>query len=294
MKYINLTYNESVLSLIEGITATSAQHLCNIAKEMYADIESRHATLQFYNEKLQALTGEPILLSKGLNKEDLINLMVDVQKLTNLKAFIAYFKEAIKYKETLYKQMLSTTWHSEYQKDFLKLYPATPVKKTLDVLVSELPIGERCRYYTLETVCAVKGGFVHPNGGLSRARKVLLDKKNNPAYLSETAVENIIHRFEPSVSVSDVDTIFFDLQQDHRRAQAELNKFKSDLEKTEELRYNQAMSKYNLEVTDIANRMRESQQEYDMEHNGVLQTIQQLKIIVPHSLQDLQHELSSK
>jgi hypothetical protein len=40
--------------------------------------------------------------------------------------------------------------------------------------------------------------------------------------------------------------------------------------------------------------MRESQQEYDMEHNEVLQTIQQLKIIVPHSLQDIQQELSSK
>lgn len=294
MKYPTLTFNESVLSFTEGITATSAQHLCNIAKEKYAEIETRHANLQFYNEKLQSLSGSPVTLSQGILEEGLEVLKNDIIVLSNLKTFIAYLKEAIAYKESIYSRYNNMTWNNLYHSEYAKSIPIYPAKKTLGDLVSELPIADRYKYLSLETQCAVIGGFVHPNGGLSKARKKLIDKKNNPAYLEQTSTENIIHQFTPSVNSEKVDELFFDLQQKHRHVQAEFNKFKSDLENKEKIRFSEALSHYNLCEKEYHSKMMQLTRDFELEQLEVLKKIQSLKIIIPNSLVSTYKELSSK
>lgn len=285
---LELKYNESILSDTTGITATSANHLCNVAKETYAEIEERHKNIRFYNKKIESLTSSPKILSFGVDKTYLDVLKEDLKVLSDLKSFIAYFKEVIRLKEKLYK-----TYQGKY---YICEHPelSKPSKISLDAYLTSLPIKEYQRYFNLETKCAVYGSFVHPDGGFSKARKTLFKLLNNPTDVSQGTSETLITSYEPTIELNNVDDTFFEIQKEHRRCQAEFNKFKSDIEtkldddyQAELVKYNQAYEEYRTEVT-------KQQHKFDLQKETILQQIQKLKIIIPDNLKNIYTLLSSK
>lgn len=286
---LKLIYNESILSK-DGITATSAQHLCNIAKEMYVEIEKRHANLQFYDKTVQSLTSEPIVLSCGISKDALPVLESEVGILVELKSFIAYFKEAIKYKESLTIEYSSKPWHDN---DVLTS-PELPKKVTLEEYLLTLPIKERTRYYMLETKCAIIGSFVHPNGGLSVARRGLMDALNVPAEILPKNQDNLIYKYNATIDPSKLDELFFKLQQDHRRAQAEFNQLKHDYQTKLDDDYRKACQLHAIEYDEWTKKRYESKQKFNDELNQILSEIKKLKIVIPDSLLEIHKKLSSK
>ena len=288
---MELIYNESILSLTEGITATSAQHMCNLAKEAYSEIEERHKNIKFYNKKIESLHSQPKMLSYGHGHDYLSVLKEDLVVLHHLKSFIAYFKEAIKLKESVYEQYRQKYYDT---KSFSKPRPEGPVKDTLEATILRAPIVERQKYLDLETKCAVYGSFVHPDGSLSKARKQLLKVLNEPTSVESNNQDTLITTYEATCEVPKIDDLFFEIQKEHRRCQAELNKIKADIEGLIDADFEAKYSVY-LKELDVWNREITTEHEkFNKEKEEVLAQIKKLKIIIPDKLQETYKQLSSK
>lgn len=76
----------------------------------------------------------------------------------------------------------------------------------------------RNHYYQLETVAAVIGKYIHPDGVLSDERKKLKDRIQHPHQVDGKGRDALIYTYEPSVSAEDVDNTFYELQKKHRVA----------------------------------------------------------------------------
>ena len=284
-KKLDLKFNDSILTFENGITATSAQHLCNIAKEMYAEIESDHKSIQFYTENLENLSSTPKVLSHGQTKTYLPVLDDDLRVLVELKSFIAYFKEAIKYKDDLFTQYNKISFAVDDYPELNGYAMFRPSKRTIADYLKDLPIKERCKFFTLETKCAVLGSFVHPDGGLSVARKKLINIKNNPTELLDSDTDTLIKTFVPTIELEDVNELFFKVQQEHRRTQAEFNKMKSDIEKILETEYRQKVVEVDHHNNVWFTEKTKLESSFLTAKEEVLNKIQTLKIIVPDDLQ---------
>ena len=88
----------------EGRTATSANHLCNLAKEHYQHLE-KLLTNQSLVTKTVSIVGQgsPNTLINGIT--DLSPMQKALKEIAQCKALIAYFREGIKAKENLEKQV---------------------------------------------------------------------------------------------------------------------------------------------------------------------------------------------
>lgn len=291
---IELQYNESILSFTDGITATSANHLCNVAKETYAEIEERHKNIRFYEKRIESLSTEPKILKLGQTKDYLVVLKNDLKILSDLKSFIAYFKEAIKLKEDIYEYYRRKDFDQNDYTDKLPTEPTMPKKITLTDYIKLLPIKEYNRYLSLETKCAVLGSFVHPDGGLSKSRKTLMKILNSPTEVSTSGNETLITSYQATIEIPEIDKIFFDIQKEHRSCQAEFNKLKSDLETEINNKFQEEYKIYQEQREAYASAKMKLSDEFYRQHTVILEQIQKLKIIVPDSLKEMQIHLSSK
>lgn len=86
----------------QGLTAASANHIADMAKENYQAIEKRFSLMDFH-KKTVALIGssDETVLSYGTSKEQFAGIQEDLNEVVDLKRLIAYLREAIKAKETL-------------------------------------------------------------------------------------------------------------------------------------------------------------------------------------------------
>lgn len=287
---MELIYNESILSLTDGITATSANHMCNLAKEAYAEIEARHKNIRFYDKKIESLHSDPKILLYGQHEDYLPILKEDLVVLLSLKSFIAYFKEAIKMKENLYEEYKQKHFD---QKNF-RPRPDSPTKDTLERTILRAPIVERQKYLDLETKCAVYGQFVHPDGSLSKARKQLINILNEPTRVESNNQDTLITTYEATCTVPKIDDLFFEIQKEHRRCQAELNKIKSDIESLIDADFSARYSNYLKELDDWHHEVSFECEKFNKEKDEILSKIQKLKIIIPNKLQEIYKQLSSK
>ena len=80
-----------------GITATSANHLSNIAKENYMAIEKQMASLEFYRMTVSFIgSAEETVLSYGTSQEMFARITDWVNEVIACKSLIAYLREAIR------------------------------------------------------------------------------------------------------------------------------------------------------------------------------------------------------
>lgn len=291
---ITLSYNESILSPTSGITMTSANHICNIAKEKYQDLENKLLSMSLYEESIKLISSDITTTTKlGLSNEDFEFLTESHKQISSLKSLIAYLREVINYKEQLLRQYqnLQPDTRSLPEIEILKPISVKP-EIPFETYLLTLPIKEYQHYLTLETKATVVGQFVHPNGYLANARKELITKKNNPTKVDLNGQETIITSYTPTVSLKLVEEKFFDLQKEHRHLQAQINKIKSDYKQSEKSRV--------IRDTEIFNNQNkiynESIQQYNCEFYNkkqeVLVQIEKLKIVLPDSLKQLYDQLN--
>lgn len=268
--------------------------MCNLAKETYAEIEERHKNIRFYNKKIESLHSDPKTLLKGQDDTYLEILKQDLLALHHLKAFIAYFKEAIKMKERIYSEYSSKYYDVSIYTDKFGKRPQPPVRDTLNNAIERMPIAKKQQYLDLETKCAVYGSFVHPDGALSKARKTIMNISNEPTKVDSNNQDTLITTYEPSVDLLKVNDLFFEIQKEHRSCQAELNKIKSDIEGLIDADYQARYSTFLKELNKWNNGFDEETHKFNTERDKVLSQIQKLKIIIPDKLKETYKRLSSK
>ena len=217
----------------QGLTVTSANHLANIAKEMYESIESRLAGLKFSSRDfLLAVNGNVFRIENESDKGELAGLSDDLKTVGELKSLIAFLREAIKAKEKLSGESEFTSHIDELiaegRTDLKR--PEGAKEVTFEDEFEKLTAEQKARYYALEAKCATLGGYIHPEGAFSRARKDYFEHKKNPTEVKGKGQEAEIHSFSSSFTDSEVDGAFFELQKLYRNAQAEFNKMKAELD----------------------------------------------------------------
>jgi hypothetical protein len=204
-----------------GLTSTSANYICNLAKEYYEKLEAKLNATSFLEEYITIIGARAETRVSLASKELLNTAPVMLKEIYNLKSLIAWLREAIKEKENLFKA--NKLFESE---EYITLMNNRPVRKaylTEQEVVESWTVKEQEEYLSLETKCAVIGKYIHLDGKFNKARKDLKSKLQEPNYMVGSDKDAIIYSYTPSVLTKDVDDVFFKLQAKHRAYQAELN-----------------------------------------------------------------------
>jgi hypothetical protein len=261
----------------EGLTSTSANHIANVAKEHYESLEEELAAINFVEESI-SVVGTIDKTISVLGTPDILDKVESyLAEISELKAFIAWLREAIKKKESFTKE-LSFYRSEEYAN--LEM-PMRPQVRTQDEILSGWDIKDRERYLTLEAECAVIGKFIHPKGAYAKAKERLFKKLVAPIQTNENGRDTIITYYKPVVSKEDVEFKFFELQKKHRSAQAELNSLKSRLAK-EETEEKDRLSREYMAALDEYNAKKQKLAELDKLYvEEERKKIESLKIVIP-------------
>ena len=285
------TIDTTLLSETDGITATSAQHLCNIGKEFCKSADAALENIQFYTESVKLMTeSEPVVLSIGVDNTTLTTIHEALACKAKIYAFIAWMREAIKAKNTAIELVKSCTindWASKYGIEIPEPWKAKePVDQS--IFINQLTVKERNRYFQLEAEAAVLGNAIHPNGGIHAARKALYDAKTKPNKISGDKVFTKVE----TITAEEVDKFYFELQRKHREVEAALNAIKGALDQ-KVTEYNIAVSKENQEaVTRYNEQYRLVSAQYQVWKENELKRLHKLKIVIPDDQKEIYDFLS--
>ena len=279
----------------QGLTSTSANHVANMAKEMVRGLDTWLSNLVFYSTQVSLIgSGTPNVLEHGAGAADVESVAGKLHTIAKAKSLIALLREAIKAKERLLKETeeLSVGDFAKEQGIELPKPPEMGEILTEDEYYASLTLDERNRYYELETLAAVIGQSIHPDGHFADARKALTDHIQRPHEVRGDGRDTLIYTFEPTVSTELVEDTYLTLQKQYREAQARLNSMKFECQKavTEsavkaKTEYAEAVKRYGEERRLLEARLAEHIQRRVKE-------IANYKIVVPESLREIFDEVN--
>lgn len=274
-----------------GLTATSANYIANLAKEAYEKLESKLNSTNFVEEYITVIGSMSEAKVAKASKELLNEAPKMLEKIYNLKSLIAWLREAIKEKDNLFRE--NRNYISDATREFMLTYPQKEDYLTEQDIISSWTVKEQERYLSLETMCAVIGKYIHPNGPLSNAKKQLSRRINNPIVTENSGRDTIIRRYSAVASEEEVDTLFFELQKTHRDTQSELNGIKHKIEVTlrEDMRskdekFKQLLEAYNSKLSELREADKLTRIAKDKE-------IEALKIVIPNNLREIYNYLTN-
>lgn len=279
-----------------GLTSTSANHVANLAKEAYAAEMSELESIQLYDESLSLLgsVGETPI-STGSTSKDLAEVRGRLSRVSALKSLIAWLREAIKARIAL-GEMLNDVSLREYCEYKGIEYPEMPEREpsiSEEDYLASLNIKERNAYFELETRCSTLGKFIHENGSFSNARKRLNNVLSNPNVIRDSGRDTTILHRKPSVKPNEVEDLFFELQAEHRKCQAQLNALKHRCDEALEadlMRKNQA---YSLALQEYNDKMAFLRSQFDAWKTKEILGLKELKIVIPDSLKPIYDMVSA-
>ena len=272
----------------DGLTQTSANHLANIAKEMYEALEAKLESLKLVSRDfVLAAVGTSFKIDAESPKEELGELEGTLREIASLKALIAWLREGIKAKEELSESSSERTYIQtlikQGRKDLeLKDLGSIP---TFQKVLASRSASEQARYYALEARCATLGKYIHPDGYFAEERKAYYKRLKNPTVVKGTGQDAEIHSFSSSFTPAEIDNVFFALQKKYRALQAEFNALKAQIEQES----NELEKEYLREMNEDAERVNRLTQ---IETLAYRESVRALKIIIPESLREIYEKVN--
>ena len=275
----------------KGLTATSANYISNLAKEAYEKLEAKLNSTSFIRETITVIGSTAETNISIPHKELLTEAPSILKEICEYKSLIAWLREAIKEKDKLFKE--NKLWQSEEYTQHLANRPTGEEYLSEQDIINSWTVKEQEEYLSLETLCAVIGKYIHPNGPLSKAKTELSIKLNNPVRTENSGRDTIIRRYYPEASEEDVNVLFFTLQKRHREYQAQLNGIKHKIDMTlredrqkKDEAYKLALEEYNKKASELLVADRLTREEKHKE-------IESLKIVIPNDLKEIYNKLAS-
>lgn len=271
----------------KGLTATSANHVANLAKEYYQGLETYLNGIKFYSERV-SIIGSAIdtVLSQGETSVDKIPECL--KQIAEMKSLIAWLREAIKAKENLIKELNYSNvkdWCEEQGVEY-PAYPEDPGYMDENDYLATLTVKERNRYFELQAHCAVIGKYIHNNGHLADERATLKMRTSHPTRVSGEGNQMVIYRYTPSIEKDKVDDLFFELQNQHRSMQAELNGMKHKMDIAINNDIMEKRTAYNIAYDKACEEIHKVKQQHKEWLQKESTRVQELKIIIPKDLLD--------
>lgn len=275
-----------------GITATSANHLANIAKELIKSIELKN--IKFVDKYVQLISGEKKLLNKGIFSTENINSTIET--IAELISFCAWVREAIKFKDSLLNN-LSSMDLKEYCKLTGKEYPAAPQcpeDVTEQDIRNEMSVKEMFEYLQLEAIASTYGKYIHPEGSISSAREEHIYRKQTPCDLVGEGRDALIYTYELSISEDEVESTFMQLQSKYRLSEKKLNAMKAAIKDRKNSRNLALQQEYqvNLHAYEIEKHKLISEMNSYVTQKS--EEIASLKILIPKELESIYQFLNKR
>ena len=273
----------------DGLTITSANHLANIAKELYEALVSKLESLKFYSrDYMLAIAGKTFRVENESEKSELGTLASGLKEIGALKSLIAFLREGIKAKN----EMSSDAAFEEHVEELIKSgredlkKPVAKKEVAFEEELSKLTAEQKARYYALEAKCATIGSFIHPEGAFAKARKDFLEHTKDPIKVMGKGQEAEINTYSSSFTAEEIDAVFFELQKEYRNYQAEFNKLKAEVdEKVAEA--NREIANDNLAAMKLWVDTRKVERTlYDTE-------VKALKVVIPQNLREVYEKVNS-
>ena len=273
----------------EGLTVTGANHLANIAKEMYESLESKVQSLKLYSRDYKlAVNGNSYRVENESDKSDLQTLSESLKEIGELKSLIAFLREAVKLKMDLNNESAFEGHVKkliEEGRDELK-QPEEKKAVTFADEFAKRPLDWKARYYALEAKAATIGGFVHPDGAVAKARKAFFEHMKNPILVEGKGQEAEINTFVSGFTAEEVDGEFFALQQEYRKVQAEFNKMKAEID-DRVLELNKEQTAEGLEAMTLWLKAKK------VERTNYNAAVKALKVVIPQNLREIYEKVSA-
>ena len=267
----------------DGLTVTSANHVANIAKELYEAAESRLKTLKLCSRDYTlAVNGNTYRVENESEKSELETLSSVLKEIGELKSLIAFLREGIKAKAKLDTDEAFEAHVAELIKEGRTDLEKPSEKKdvSFEDKLNELTPEQKARYYALESKCATIGSFIHPDGVFAKARDAFFDCRQNPVKVMGSGQEAEVNTYTSGFSVEEVDGVFFALQKEYRSMQAEFNRLKAEVdEKVAEA--NKVLTDEKLASMKLWMETRKAERLRYNEH------VKALKIVIPQNLRSV-------
>lgn len=281
--------NESKFLGKDGLTQTSANHIANIAKEMYESLETKMDTIRLVSNSFTlAAVGTTFTVGNESSPEELQNLDETLSRIAKLKALIAWLREGIKAKEDL----CTSKSEEAHIRDLIKHgredleTPDTEDIPTFGSILDSRPDTYQARYYSLEAKCATLGKYIHPEGHLALARKEFYNRLKNPTEIRGRGQDAEVYTYSTSFDSQMVDDIFFSLQKKYRSVQAEFNALRAEIENE----LGEKLKDYSR------NAVAKSESQRERVHQELLsyrKEVKAMKIVIPESLRSVYAEVSN-
>lgn len=279
----------------QGLTSTSANHIANLAKEMIRGLEASLSSLSLYSTSVSLIGSDKSnLLAQGAGDSELIDVQRKLHAIAKAKSLIAWLREAIKAKERMLKEVESMSTD-----DYIKLKGLQPLKfptrgeaLTEDDYYASLSLDERNRYYELETLSAVLGKAIHPDGAFANARDNLISRMSHPRDVKGDGRDTLIYSYIPTVDPQEVESLYFILQKQYREAQARLNAIKFECQKAVKESEVAVATEYARKIDEVDNYAKRVSADKAAYIKERVREIGDYKILIPQSLQGIYEEVS--
>lgn len=273
----------------DGLTSASANHLANVAKEMYESHECKLNSIRLVSRDYTlAVNGQKYRLENESPKEELFYLLPTLEDIASLKSLIAWLREGIKAKEWECSSLAIDEWFENQVKagreDLKEPDGGEPIN--FDSILGAEPVDRQARYYALEARCATLGKYIHPDGHLSAARKAFFDMQKNPTMVLGSGQNAEINTYSSEFSGEEIDLEFFTIQQEYRAAQAEFNALKSELEN----KLTEAKRNAYKERSDAREQWKLRRDAALLEHTA---EVKALKIVIPNALKEIYRSVAA-
>lgn len=279
----------------QGLTSTSANHIANLAKEMIRGLEASLGSLTLYSTAVSLIGSETSdVLTKGSQPDKLKDVPRKLHAISKAKSLIAWLREAIKAKERLLGEATAMT-----NSDYIKLKGLEEIKRpeeghalTEDEYFASLTLDERNRYYELETLSAVLGKAIHPDGSFANAREQLNERLQQPREVKGDGRDTLIYSYSPTVDPQEVEDLYFHLQKQYREAQSRLNAMKFECQKAVKSSEVAVSTEYARELEKFTEYYQNISAERTAYIKKRVREIGDYKIMIPQSLQEIYNEVA--
>ncbi len=281
----------------KGLTATSAEYFCSLAREAYREDEMLLSRMSLVN--VSAYYREykvDTLVSVGMSKDKLRQTEARLERTVRYKSLIAWLREALKERDRYYHFVKDTMTDEEVgQKCGIEKIkePEKPEMISEDEWIRSLSFERRAKIYDLQTRAAVFGRAVGENGYLTNARTQLFDSIEHPAKHMEGVKydQNRIETRTPSVSTEDIDEVYFRILQLKREAQTEYNSYIGPILKEMEMENLRRMSDYEKALSDYRLAKKVNKTRIAAWRKSEVRRTLDLKIVIPDKLRPIYLEL---
>lgn len=275
----------------QGLTSSSADHLCNIAKNLYESLETKLESTNFLEEYI-TIIGAQAETKVALASKEILTTAPDIlKKIAELKSFIAWFREAIKEKERLTQE--NEFYCSQERLDHMKTCPSREKSITREQIIESWTIKEQEEYLSLQTRAAVIGKYIHKNSPLAKAKTELSKRINKPIVTECSGRDTIVRRYQPVATENEVDRLMIQLQNEHRSLEARINgiEHKIDTEiREDKLKKDEAYAKASMAYNHKLQQLTEADSIAKLTKD---KEIENLKIVIPNDLKEIYEFLNS-